>query len=129
MCACCGSRAVGEGEGAEWDEDHARNWSGDRTRDQLTRIVAAYRRDLPQVCRQPAVMWFFAGLLAGEWRGMGETLDALVDACRARPGRGGTSASRSRCGGDCWTQVLATRSGRRGTPTRRWRCSNGPVTR
>ncbi|MFD7519906.1 BTAD domain-containing putative transcriptional regulator [Streptomyces niveus] len=78
----------GGAEGAEWDEDHARNWSGDRTRDQLTRIVAAYRRDLPQVCRQPAVMWFFAGLLVGEWRGMGETLDALVDACRARPGRG-----------------------------------------
>ncbi|WP_405679226.1 AfsR family transcriptional regulator [Streptomyces sp. NBC_01511] len=58
------------------------------TRDHLTRIVAAYRRDLPQVCRQPGVMWFFAGLLVGEWRSMGETLDALVDACRERPGRG-----------------------------------------
>lgn len=78
----------GGGEGAERDEDDTRNWSGPDTRDRLTRIVAAYREDLPQVCRQPAVMWFFAGLLVGEWRGMGETLDALVDACRAQPGRG-----------------------------------------
>ncbi|WP_354606783.1 BTAD domain-containing putative transcriptional regulator [Streptomyces panacea] len=63
-------------------------WGSADTRAHLTRIVAAYRHDLPQVCRQPGVMWFFAGLLVGEWRSMHEALDALVAACRARPGRG-----------------------------------------
>ncbi|MFB8351105.1 AfsR/SARP family transcriptional regulator [Streptomyces niveus] len=61
--------------------------AGTDTHEPLTRIVAAYRPDMPQVCRQPGVMWFFAGLMTGEWRSMGETLDALVGACRARPGR------------------------------------------
>lgn len=78
----------GKDEGKDWDEDDARAWGGAGTRDLLTRIVAAYRPGLPQVSRQPAVLWFFAGLLVGRWRGMGETLDVLVDACRARPDRG-----------------------------------------
>ncbi|MFD5898489.1 BTAD domain-containing putative transcriptional regulator [Streptomyces sp. NPDC060366] len=69
-------------------DDGAQFWGSTDTLEQLTRIVAAYRRDMPQVCRQPGVMWFFAGLLVGEWSSMGETLDALVDSCRARPGRG-----------------------------------------
>ncbi|MET9552066.1 BTAD domain-containing putative transcriptional regulator [Streptomyces sp. NPDC006645] len=81
-------KSKGKGKGKGQSKDNAQIWGGPDTRDQLTRIVAAYRKDLPQVCRQPAVMWFFAGLLVGEWRGMGETLDALVDACRAQPGRG-----------------------------------------
>lgn len=78
----------GGDEGEDCAEGKAEIWGGADTRDQFVRIVAAYRVDLPQVCRQPAVMWFFAGLLVGEWRGMGETLDALVKACRAQPGRG-----------------------------------------
>ncbi|MEU0692660.1 BTAD domain-containing putative transcriptional regulator [Streptomyces niveus] len=69
-------------------DDGSRFLAGTDTLEPLTRIVAAYRPDMPQVCRQPGVMWFFAGLMTGEWRSMGETLDALVDACRARPGRG-----------------------------------------
>ncbi|MFD9870661.1 BTAD domain-containing putative transcriptional regulator [Streptomyces niveus] len=69
-------------------DEGSRFLGGTDTHEPLTRIVAAYRPDMPQVCRQPGVMWFFAGLMTGEWRSMGETLDALVDACRARPGRG-----------------------------------------
>lgn len=80
--------AGGEKDGAGHARDDGAEFRASAdTREHLTRIVAAYRPDLPQVCRQPGVMWFFAGLLVGEWRSMGETLDALVDACRARPGR------------------------------------------
>lgn len=80
--------AGGEKDGAgHAPDDGAGFWTSADTREHLARIVAAYRPDLPQVCRQPGVMWFFAGLLVGEWRSMGETLDALVDACRSGPGR------------------------------------------
>ncbi|MFC9605310.1 BTAD domain-containing putative transcriptional regulator [Streptomyces niveus] len=85
------SFASGEGEKQEAGhapDDGSRFLADTDTLEPLTRIVAAYGPDMPQVCRQPGVMWFFAGLMTGEWRSMGETLDALVDACRARPGRG-----------------------------------------
>ncbi|MFI6080682.1 hypothetical protein ACIBBB_06860 [Streptomyces sp. NPDC051217] len=76
-----------EGDGGSGDSG-GEFWGSAGTRAYLARIVAAYRADLPQVCRRPGVMWFFAGLIVGEWRSMGEALDAMVDACRARPGRG-----------------------------------------
>ncbi|MFC8826467.1 BTAD domain-containing putative transcriptional regulator [Streptomyces sp. NPDC057137] len=82
------SEGGGEGGGGGGGDGGGQVWGSAGTRAHLARIVAAYRADLPQVCRQPGVMWFFAGLLVGEWRSMGQTLDALVDACRARPGRG-----------------------------------------
>jgi predicted ATPase/DNA-binding SARP family transcriptional activator len=52
-----------------------------RTQAYLRRIVAAYRPGLPQVCRQPGSMWFFARLMTGEFRGLGETVDAIVAGC------------------------------------------------
>ncbi|MFD7230929.1 BTAD domain-containing putative transcriptional regulator [Streptomyces sp. NPDC059881] len=48
----------------------------------LDGIVAAYRPGLPQNCRQPGSMWYFARLMAGESGGLGESVGALVDACR-----------------------------------------------
>lgn len=77
-----------KGEAGRTPDEASRSRSSADTLEQLTKVVAAYRPGMPQVCRQPGVMWFFAGLLAGEWRSMGETLDALVDACRALSGRG-----------------------------------------
>ncbi|WP_329275346.1 ATP-binding protein [Streptomyces sp. NBC_00691] len=52
------------------------------TRARLAALVSAYRPGLPQTCRQPAMMWYFARLMTGEFTGLGETLTAVVDACR-----------------------------------------------
>ncbi|MCT4357107.1 NB-ARC domain-containing protein [Streptomyces sp. Je 1-79] len=51
-------------------------------RARLDAIVAAYRPGLPQNCRQPGSMWFFARLMTGEFHSLDETLDALLAACR-----------------------------------------------
>ncbi|MFF9011603.1 BTAD domain-containing putative transcriptional regulator [Streptomyces sp. NPDC014870] len=49
----------------------------------LDAIVAAYRPGMPQNCRQPGTMWFFARLMTGEFDSLEETLDAVLSACRA----------------------------------------------
>ncbi|MFE1349406.1 ATP-binding protein [Streptomyces sp. NPDC058757] len=54
-----------------------------RVRDRLHRIAAAYRPGLPQTCRQPGTVWFFARLMTGGLTGLDTTLGLLVDACRA----------------------------------------------
>ncbi|MEJ8633335.1 ATP-binding protein [Streptomyces sp. MS2.AVA.5] len=48
------------------------------TQEYLRAVVAAYRPGLPQLCRQPATMWFFARLMTGEFAGLAETFDAIV---------------------------------------------------
>ncbi|MFH8627825.1 ATP-binding protein [Streptomyces vietnamensis] len=53
------------------------------TRARLAALVAAYRPGLPQTCRQPGTMWYFARLMTGELAGLDETLILIVDACRA----------------------------------------------
>ncbi|MEU6620625.1 BTAD domain-containing putative transcriptional regulator [Streptomyces litmocidini] len=53
------------------------------TRARLAALVAAYRPGLPQTCRQPGTMWYFARLMTGELTGLDETLTPIVDACRA----------------------------------------------
>ncbi|AJF63617.1 ATP-binding protein [Streptomyces vietnamensis] len=53
------------------------------TRARLAALVAAYRPGLPQTCRQPGTMWYFARLMTGELAGLDETLTLIVDACRA----------------------------------------------
>ncbi|MFC9589455.1 ATP-binding protein [Streptomyces sp. NPDC056944] len=53
------------------------------TRARLSGLVAAYRPGLPQTCRQPGTMWYFARLMTGELTGLDETLTQIVDACRA----------------------------------------------
>ncbi|GAA3049025.1 hypothetical protein GCM10017562_09380 [Streptomyces roseofulvus] len=52
-------------------------------RARLGGIVAAYRPGLPQICRQPGTVWFFARLMTGALTGLDETLSLLVAACRA----------------------------------------------
>ncbi|MGW4703163.1 ATP-binding protein, partial [Streptomyces sp. NPDC004285] len=54
------------------------------TRARLSALVAAYRPGLPQTCRQPGTMWYFARLMTGELTGLDETLTLIVDACRAQ---------------------------------------------
>ncbi|MFI8520648.1 ATP-binding protein [Streptomyces sp. NPDC085481] len=52
------------------------------TRARLDAVVAAYRPGLPQTCRQPGAMWFFAQLMTGAFTSLDETLTALVAAAR-----------------------------------------------
>ncbi|MEU3744125.1 BTAD domain-containing putative transcriptional regulator [Streptomyces narbonensis] len=52
------------------------------TRARLTALVASYRPGLPQTCRQPGAMWFFARLMTGELAGLDEALTLTVEACR-----------------------------------------------
>ncbi|MBC9711998.1 AfsR family transcriptional regulator [Streptomyces sp. TRM66268-LWL] len=47
----------------------------------LRRIVAAYRSGLPQVCRQPGSMWYFARMMTGDLPGLEETMDTVVRDC------------------------------------------------
>ncbi|MFF5454641.1 ATP-binding protein [Streptomyces sp. NPDC012950] len=54
------------------------------TRDRLSALVSAYRPGLPQTCRQPGTMWYFARLMTGELTSLDETLTEIVGACRDR---------------------------------------------
>ncbi|HET6859266.1 MAG TPA: BTAD domain-containing putative transcriptional regulator [Streptomyces sp.] len=48
----------------------------------LNRVVQAYRPGLPQTCRSPGTLWFYAIMLTGEAGQLKEVVDATVDACR-----------------------------------------------
>ncbi|WP_329625335.1 AfsR family transcriptional regulator [Streptomyces sp. NBC_01255] len=52
------------------------------TRARLAALVAAYRPGLPQTCRQPGTMWYYALLMTGESAGLDETLKLIVESCR-----------------------------------------------
>ncbi|WP_128979390.1 BTAD domain-containing putative transcriptional regulator [Streptomyces roseicoloratus] len=54
----------------------------DGTRAVLEAVVSAYRPGLPQNCRHPGTMWFFARLMTGRFADLDETLAALVAATR-----------------------------------------------
>ncbi|MEU7281657.1 BTAD domain-containing putative transcriptional regulator [Streptomyces sp. NPDC045431] len=45
-------------------------------------IADAYRPGLPQNSRQPGAMWFFVRMLLGEFRGIPDTMAAVVECCR-----------------------------------------------
>ncbi|WP_329124124.1 ATP-binding protein [Streptomyces sp. NBC_01353] len=57
------------------------------TRARLVAIVSAYRPGMPQNCRQPGSMWYFARLMTGEFHSLDDTLAAIVSACRAHGAR------------------------------------------
>ncbi|MEU1230458.1 BTAD domain-containing putative transcriptional regulator [Streptomyces sp. NPDC005828] len=63
--------------------DGATAFERPETRARLAALVAAYRPGLPQTCRQPGTMWYFARLMTGELTGLDETLTLIVDAGRA----------------------------------------------
>ncbi|MEU6935076.1 AfsR family transcriptional regulator, partial [Streptomyces sp. NPDC046374] len=52
------------------------------TRARLEAVVAAYRPGLPQTCRQPGAMWYFARLMTGGFGSLDETLAAIVAGAR-----------------------------------------------
>ncbi|MFJ6595042.1 ATP-binding protein [Streptomyces violaceusniger] len=55
---------------------------GDDTQRELEGIVAAYRPGLPQTCRLPGVLWFFAVFLRGDFVLLREMADEAVRTCR-----------------------------------------------
>ncbi|MFE7135819.1 ATP-binding protein, partial [Streptomyces sp. NPDC057638] len=56
------------------------------TQERLRRIVAAYRPELPQIVRQPASLWFFVRLMAGELTSLLDAVDAYVTTCERHGG-------------------------------------------
>ncbi|MEU5164617.1 AfsR family transcriptional regulator, partial [Streptomyces sp. NPDC020875] len=56
--------------------------------ERLRRIVAAYTPGLPQLCRQPAAMWYFCRLITGGYPGLDQTADAIVADCERHHARG-----------------------------------------
>ncbi|WP_206502128.1 AfsR/SARP family transcriptional regulator [Streptomyces chrestomyceticus] len=51
-------------------------------RDELTGILAAYRSGMPQTCKLPGVMWYYAVLLTGRFDDLAEMTEDAVRACR-----------------------------------------------
>ncbi|MEW1722108.1 BTAD domain-containing putative transcriptional regulator [Streptomyces sp. NPDC093109] len=81
-----------------------------RARSRLRAVITAYGSGLPQNCRQPGSLWFFARLLTGELRGIEEAMDALVSACRAQAdaeSRGGDGEGEGAGGSMDWDLGLA----------------------
>ncbi|AEM86694.1 transcriptional regulator, winged helix family [Streptomyces violaceusniger Tu 4113] len=54
----------------------------DETQRELEGIVAAYRPGLPQTCRLPGILWFFAVILKADFVLLREMADEAVRACR-----------------------------------------------
>lgn len=65
----------GEGEGADFASPAAKPY--------LRRVVAAYGSAMPQNCRQPGSVWYFARMLTQEFAGFPQAVDAMVGDCRA----------------------------------------------
>ncbi|WP_030417150.1 BTAD domain-containing putative transcriptional regulator [Streptomyces sp. NRRL S-1448] len=53
-----------------------------KTQEELAGVLAAYHPGLPQTCKVPGVMWYFAVLLTGRYDALAEMIDAAVAACR-----------------------------------------------
>ncbi|MFE6894993.1 BTAD domain-containing putative transcriptional regulator [Streptomyces sp. NPDC057694] len=58
-------------------------WQGDEGQARLRTIVDSLRPDLPQSCRPPGHLWYFAVLMSGQGERMEELSDETVRTCRA----------------------------------------------
>ncbi|MEU5895779.1 ATP-binding protein [Streptomyces venezuelae] len=59
------------------------DWQSPEAASKLEGVRRAYRPGLPQTCRTPGNLWFFAVLLGGGMEALRVTLDETVSACRA----------------------------------------------
>ncbi|WP_030688067.1 AfsR/SARP family transcriptional regulator [Streptomyces sp. NRRL B-1347] len=57
-------------------------WQTPRAEEKLRAIRGAYRPGLPQTCRNPGSLWFYAVLLGGDVHRVREIVDRTVTACR-----------------------------------------------
>ncbi|MFI7340381.1 BTAD domain-containing putative transcriptional regulator [Streptomyces sp. NPDC050085] len=58
------------------------HWQSEEGQARLRSIRATYRADLPQACRPPGNIWYFAVLMTGEMELMHELSDLTVQTCR-----------------------------------------------
>ncbi|WP_328325901.1 MULTISPECIES: AfsR/SARP family transcriptional regulator [unclassified Streptomyces] len=58
------------------------DWTTPASKERLSRVVEAYGPGLPQTCRSPASLWFFAIMLTGSPAQLRDTLDITVRSCR-----------------------------------------------
>ncbi|MET7711132.1 BTAD domain-containing putative transcriptional regulator [Streptomyces sp. NPDC005407] len=58
-------------------------WTSPEKLERLRRITQVYRPGLPQTCRPPGSLCFFAVVITGDTEQLKELLNATVDACRA----------------------------------------------
>ncbi|MFD8382863.1 BTAD domain-containing putative transcriptional regulator [Streptomyces sp. NPDC059679] len=63
-------------------EGDMRRLGSEEARRELEGIISAYRPGLPQNCRVPGFMWFYAVLLTGDFTLLREIIDEGVRSCR-----------------------------------------------
>ncbi|MER6784787.1 BTAD domain-containing putative transcriptional regulator [Streptomyces sp. NPDC000658] len=61
-------------------------WRSPAVQAKLRLIAEAYEPGLPQTCRAPGLLWFFAVLLTGDVERIREIIDANIATCRRTPG-------------------------------------------
>ena len=61
-------------------------WETPQAKEKLRIITEVYEPGLPQVCRPPGMLWFYAVMLSGGAERLAGILDAAVRTCRATPG-------------------------------------------
>ncbi|MFE9018439.1 BTAD domain-containing putative transcriptional regulator [Streptomyces sp. NPDC007808] len=61
-------------------------WQTPQAQRKLRVIAQTYEPGLPQTCRSPGYLWFFAVLLTGDIERVRTIIDAAVDTCRNVPG-------------------------------------------
>ncbi|WP_405919373.1 AfsR/SARP family transcriptional regulator [Streptomyces longwoodensis] len=61
-------------------------WQNPRAQAKLRAIAGAYGPGLPQTCRLPGALWYYAVMLTGDMERLRELIDANVRTCRETPG-------------------------------------------
>jgi predicted ATPase/DNA-binding SARP family transcriptional activator len=61
-------------------------WQAPEAQRKLHVITETYEPGLPQTCRSPGMLWFFAVMLTGDMDRLRTVVDATVGTCRSTPG-------------------------------------------
>jgi predicted ATPase len=61
-------------------------WQTPQAQVKLRSIADAYEPGMPQTCRMPGSLWFFAIMLTGDMERLRDVIRASVETCRATPG-------------------------------------------
>ncbi|GGW31271.1 BTAD domain-containing putative transcriptional regulator [Streptomyces caelestis] len=61
-------------------------WQNPRSQQKLRTISRTYEPGLPQSCRLPGLLWFFAVMLTGDMERLRVIMDASIRTCRETPG-------------------------------------------
>ncbi|MFI2199672.1 BTAD domain-containing putative transcriptional regulator [Streptomyces sp. NPDC020192] len=61
-------------------------WQTPEAQAKLRAVTEVYKPGLPQTCRAPGMLWFFAEILTGGMDRLRPIMDATVETCRSTPG-------------------------------------------